>query len=133
MTIVLCFIKEKPRSFMFPYYLYHTAKNSVMIYMGRQRICEFFVESMNEIPKQVTKFIRSSLGDREMGGNNKVEENQEKELKPFSKIKPSKPKVVQQVNKKMLFNKKNAKKVQKKDAIIIKNNNKRRQLQRDFF
>lgn len=39
MTIVLCFIKEKPRNFMFPYYLYHTAKNSVIIYSGRQRIC----------------------------------------------------------------------------------------------
>ncbi len=38
-TVVFCFVKEKPKNVLFPYYLYHTAKNSAIVYFGLNRIC----------------------------------------------------------------------------------------------
>lgn len=58
-TIVFCFVKEKPKNFTYPYYLYHTSRNSAIVYYGLNRICEFFIESMSQIPKSIETFVGS--------------------------------------------------------------------------
>lgn len=63
-TVVFCFVKEKPKQFPIPYYLYHASKNSAIVYSGRQRVCEFFIESMAEIPKEIIAFVCSFAGEK---------------------------------------------------------------------
>jgi len=44
---------------IFPYYLYHTDKNSCIVYVGKNKACEFYIESMASLPPEIEKFIRS--------------------------------------------------------------------------
>lgn len=48
-TVVVCFIAEKPQNLPYQHFLYQNeSKNSVMVYSGTAKVCEFYVNDWSE-------------------------------------------------------------------------------------
>lgn len=58
-VVVACFTKVKPLiELEFEYYLYQNeSKNSVLVYSGTTRVCEFYIGDWTELNPEVTHFI----------------------------------------------------------------------------
>jgi hypothetical protein len=63
-TVVASFTKIKPSNeISFDYYLYQNElKNSVTVFSGKGKVCEFYVNDWNEPNPEIGVFIQGLLG-----------------------------------------------------------------------
>ena len=63
-TVVTCFTKVKPAELAFEYYLYQNEqKNSVMVYSGMAKVCEFYINDWVDPSPEVGNFIEGLTGE----------------------------------------------------------------------
>ena len=65
MTVVTCFTKVKPPAELaFEYYLFQNeSKNSVIVYSGLAKVCEFYVNDWMDPNPEVGNFIQGLTGE----------------------------------------------------------------------
>jgi hypothetical protein len=64
-TVVACYTKVKPASELaFEYYLYQNdTKNSVVVYSGPAKVCEFYISDWVDPNPEVGNFIQGLTGE----------------------------------------------------------------------
>jgi hypothetical protein len=63
-TIVVCFASQKPQDLSYEHFLFQNeSKNSVMIYSGISKVCEFYVNDWTEPNQEIGIFIEGLLGE----------------------------------------------------------------------
>lgn len=65
-TAVACFTKVKPPlDTPYDYYLFqHDSKNSLLVYSGTTKVCEFYVTDWNDPNPEIAVFIQALTGDQ---------------------------------------------------------------------
>ena len=71
-TVVACFTKNKPAELAFEYYLYQNEqKNSVMVFSGLSKVCEFYINDWVDPSPEVGNFIEGLTGENSNAHNMK--------------------------------------------------------------
>lgn len=64
MTVVACCTKDRPSETSYDYYLFpNDSKNSLIVYSGAGRVCEFYVADWRNPNPEVSIFIQGIAGE----------------------------------------------------------------------
>lgn len=79
-SVVACWTKVKPPGEMpFEYYVYQNElKNSVMVYSGLAKVCEFYIKDWTDLNPEVSHFIEGLMGESPSSPNMKKKRSYDK-------------------------------------------------------